>query len=289
MTDAVSEGDRDRKERSPSFPFISLGRAIDRARLMAAAHRRSPTRQATVGETWGYGPKSSGLTQTVAALKAFGLIDDIGRGEDRRIQLSDLAWRILHDARAGAKEQAIREAACRPKLIAEYVQHWVPERPSDNHCVSELHLDRGFTQDSARTFLKVFDETVRFARLGNSDSLSDSLDGETHEPEDMGRKEDALPTRKEEMQASIASIAVGRVGTKPPPPASHALPPLGEPYRLSLTKRGIEISGFVSDVETADELIAALNAWKLLLASPTRVVRPSGGSEEEHKIDGEDG
>src|SRR5687768_7731616 len=98
MSDANAQ-ERARKERSPSFPFIPLEKAIERARAVAEHHKRSPARMATIGETWGYAPKSSGLLQTVAALKSYGLTDDIGRGEDRRIQLSDLAWRILYDTR----------------------------------------------------------------------------------------------------------------------------------------------------------------------------------------------
>src|SRR6266853_1921866 len=117
----TDESDDKRRERSPSFPFISLAKAIERARTMADSHKRSAARLGTVGETRGYAPKSSGLLQTAAALKAFGLLEDIGRGEERKLQLSELAWRILHDTRPGAKEQAIREAALRPKMIAEYL------------------------------------------------------------------------------------------------------------------------------------------------------------------------
>lgn len=85
MTDEQAVAEKGRKERSPSFPFISLKRAVERVQEMAEAHKRSPARLAVVGETWGYGPKSSGLLQTVAALKAFGLIEDMGGGADRRI------------------------------------------------------------------------------------------------------------------------------------------------------------------------------------------------------------
>ena len=122
MDDYDDDGGRARKERSPSFPFIPLDKAIERARAMGAAHRKNATRLATVGETWNYSPASSGLQQTVAALKAFGLLEDIGRGGDRRVQLSDLAWRILNDARPGARELALREAAL-TALIAISVLH----------------------------------------------------------------------------------------------------------------------------------------------------------------------
>jgi hypothetical protein len=167
------ESDDKRRERSPSFPFIPLAKAIERARAMAEAHKRSPARIGAVGETWGYAPKSSGLLQTASALKAFGLLEDVGRGLDRKLQLSELAWRILRDTRPNAKEQAIKEAALRPKMIAEYVPHWVPDRPSDSHCISELHLDRGFNTTSAELFLSVFDDTVTFANLKSPDKFSE--------------------------------------------------------------------------------------------------------------------
>lgn len=171
----IDESDDKRRERSPSFPFIPLAKAVDRARAMADTHKRSPARLSMVGETWGYAPKSSGLLQTVSALKAFGLLEDVGRGEERKLQLSELAWRLLHDTRSGSKEQAIKEAALRPKMIAEYVTQWLPSRPSDSHCVSELHLDRGFSQASAELFLKVFDETIAFANLKSHDTLSETV------------------------------------------------------------------------------------------------------------------
>lgn len=183
MAEAEEMGGQFKKDRSPSYPFISLAKALDRAQALAANHKRLPARLVQIAESWGYGAKSSGLLQTVAALKQFGLADDIGSGDERKIVLSDLAWKILVDARPGAKEQAIREAALKPRLIAEYAEHWLPERPSDAHCLSELHLDRGFTQEAAKTFLRVFDDTVEFANLKNTDSLSvSSQDKEVKEP-----------------------------------------------------------------------------------------------------------
>lgn len=169
--DAAEERTR---ERSPSFPFIPLQKAVDRLRQMAHSHKRSPARPGMLGPTWGYGQKSSGLSQTIAALRAYGLIEDIGKGEDRKMNITDLGWRILNDTRPGAREQAIKEAALRPRLIAEYANHWVNDRPSDSHRISELNLDRGFTPEAANLFLKVFDETVSFANLTGSDNLSPS-------------------------------------------------------------------------------------------------------------------
>ena len=89
-----------------------------------------------------------------------------------------LAGMFFKDARPGAKETAIREAALKPRLIAEYVQQWLPDRPSDAHCLSELQLDRGFSEVAAKLFLRVFDDTISYANLKNSDNLSPVLEQE---------------------------------------------------------------------------------------------------------------
>lgn len=170
--DDASDDERHKKERSPSFPFISLPKALDRASSMGAAHRKNPVRLLTLAATWGYAGSSSGLQQTAAALKSYGLLEDSGRGEDRRLTLSALAQRILYDARPGAKEQAIREAALRPRLFREYADLWLNDMPSDSHRLSELELDRGFNAMAAKVFLRAFDETMSFAGLPDQDTVS---------------------------------------------------------------------------------------------------------------------
>jgi hypothetical protein len=170
VAEAAVEAEKPKKERSPSYPFISLKKAVERVEALYANHKSQAARLVAVAPTWGYGVKSSGLLQTVATLKQFGLIEDLGSGEDRKIQISDLGRRIIADTRPGAREKALKEAAASPKLIAEYLPQWLPERPTDAHCISELHLDRGFTSDAARTFLRIFDETVAFAGLADGDA-----------------------------------------------------------------------------------------------------------------------
>jgi hypothetical protein len=172
MSDDTTIEAKGKKDRSPSFPFIPLEKAIIRAEQLQEKHKNQPARLAVVGVTWGYGPKSSGLLQTAAALKQYGLVEDIGGGADRKLVLTDLARRILLDKRLGAREQALKEAALKPRLIAEYAPIWLGNELSPDHCLSELRLDRGFTEAAAESFLKVFNETADFANLQKDDSLS---------------------------------------------------------------------------------------------------------------------
>lgn len=163
------------KDRSPSFPYIGLSKALERVEQLYGYAKRFDSRIADAAKpAWGMGHKSSSTLQTVAALLAYGLIEDSGSGDNRKIKISDLAYRALVDQRAGAKEAALAEAAAKPKLIGEYLSTWGRERPPEANCLSELTLDRGFTPDGAKAFLRVYDDTAKFAIFPDSDKNSDT-------------------------------------------------------------------------------------------------------------------
>lgn len=111
MADEVKKFDR-----SPNFPFISLEQALGRSRQLYDQEKRGMAALAVVSGHWNYSLKSSGLVQTVGALKSYGLLEDEGRGLDRRVRLTDLALRILLDPRADSPErrELIRQAALSP-------------------------------------------------------------------------------------------------------------------------------------------------------------------------------
>jgi hypothetical protein len=163
-----------KKDRSPSFPFITLTKAVERTRLLYDAGKRHEMRMADAAGAMGYGPKSSGVIQTLAALIAYGLVEDSGSGEARKFKVSDLGFKVVADQRPGAREAALAEAAMKPKLIAEYAVPWGSGRPADGICLSELHIDRGFTEDGAKTFIRVFDDAMGYAKVADSDTKSDT-------------------------------------------------------------------------------------------------------------------
>lgn len=189
------------RDRSPSFPFISLEDAVKRATSFEAAHRRFAARIAVAAELWKLSPKSSTMLQTVAALKAYGLMKDSGSGGDRKIELTDLAQRILKDERPGNRAAAVKEAALKPRLVAEHWKKWGAERPPDATCLSDLHLDQKFTQDAARRFLGVYDDTISYAALTESDKV---------------------PELEAEVGGSTVAVPKGATADAPKPPA----PPL---------------------------------------------------------------
>jgi len=163
-----------KKERSPNFPFITLTKAVERIRPIFDAARRHEVRMVDLATALGSGLKSSGTLQTVSALVAYGLLDDNGTGESRKFKVTDLAFKILEDQRPGAREAALREAAMKPKAIAEYAELWSGGRPSDGICTSVLRIDGGYTEEGARAFLRVFDDAISYSHSVRDDKKSDA-------------------------------------------------------------------------------------------------------------------
>lgn len=151
-----------RKVRSPSFPFISLREAVDRARAFYEAEQRNAARPETAAAHWGYSPKSSGGKQTIAALRAFGLLEG-----DTLVKLSGRALRILLDERQGSeeRERLLKQAALLPPLHSRLWERYGADLPSAQTLRLSLILDEGFNENSVDDFLTEYKETLEFARL----------------------------------------------------------------------------------------------------------------------------
>jgi hypothetical protein len=223
------------RDRSPPFPFIDLKRSIDRAREFEAEYRKSAGRIANAFQVWGYTAKSSSGQQTIGALKAFGLLEDEGSGAERKVKLTDLAQRILKDERPGKRDEAIKEAALKPKAIAERWAVWRSGRPPDIECRSELTLELGYTDDAADRFIQVYDDTLGFAKIGTADKETDKMLAELEGPtfkvgdlvqwESAGVLQFALPRRVTEILGSGEFVIVEGSNTGVPTKELTLVPP----------------------------------------------------------------
>src|SRR5437879_3617794 len=106
------------RTRSPNYPNIDLETAIQRTREFHEAARRHSIGAQTVATTWKYSLKSSNFRLTLAALRAFGLLNDENGGKDKLLKLAPLALDIVADYPDGsnAQHKAIKKAALTPKL-----------------------------------------------------------------------------------------------------------------------------------------------------------------------------
>jgi hypothetical protein len=175
-----------KRDRSPQFPYLGLGKALERLAVINEKAKRHDVRVADIAGDWKLSPKSSSTDRNVAALIAYGLVEESGSGDGRKIKISDTGWRILEDQRPGIKESLLAEAALKPPIIWEYAQRWGDGRPDDSHALSLLKFEGGFTDDGAAQFLRVFDETMGFTKGREPAKNDDSGDDVIRE----------VPTRK---------------------------------------------------------------------------------------------
>lgn len=224
------QDEKKRRDRSPAFPYISLKESVDRLEKFIAAYNKHPARLRNVAELWKYSPASSSFGRNVAALKAFGLVDDSGSGEDRKISASALGSRIVSDKRPGAREEGLKKAFESCDILLQYYRKWGWPRPPEYECVSELTLDSNFTNEAARKFISVYDESLSFANYTSqavqpepseepSEHFSDDLIGEIGKPESPPSDVVALPSPATSAPPEISSFG-GRM--------KHATYPLKE-------------------------------------------------------------
>ena len=258
MSDSISSdgGDRQTRERSPSFPYIGLGRAVERTRTLHNSAKRFSVRVEDAAKDWGLGTKSSATLQTVATLLAYGLIESKSTPEGRKIKVSEDGWRILEDRREGVKERLLARAALNPEPFAEYALAWKineGNRPNDDHAISQLKFEGGYSDEAARRFLRVFDEAVGYARTGGFFPAR-KVDKDRDISPEMPENNDANNGHKEvviQMQPNVTSA---------PDRGARSLPiPSGDGGDMKIMLDGdlIRVSAVV-DLRGAKKLLKAL-------------------------------
>jgi hypothetical protein len=174
MTDAMppAKTAKAKRERSPSFPFIPLSGAIKRLNEFEEYFKRHPAPAKHSGKAWGMKGWTSQAQQTLAALKSFGLLDYKGSGDNLEASVSEDGRTYLRAQQDSVKQEVLKRVALHPKNISKYFALWGADRPPDEVCLDQLVLKGGFTESAAKLFLQVYDSTIAFAKLADSDKSS---------------------------------------------------------------------------------------------------------------------
>lgn len=164
--------------RSPSYPFVSLSRALDRAKALFKTAGTDEVSFEGLASAFGYGSKSSGLLQTASALGQFGLLATAGSGKARKFRLTPEALRLVGepDVRPEETQGTLQRIALRPKVFAELASQFSGKRVTDADLIRYLTQGRDkagelpFTDQGAKDVISKFKETIGFAglELGNS-------------------------------------------------------------------------------------------------------------------------
>lgn len=188
--------------RSPSYPAISLPAALERVRILYLRERQFATPVDAIVKHWGYSTLNGPAGLALAALKKYGLVKDEGTKSDRRVQVSDLAVRILDHPNPDKQREAIREAALRPSIHQEMWSTYEDDLPSDSNLIWNLSRERGFTESGAREFVREYRETLAFADL-QPDGAFPMSDLSQREGEELGSQfEPSTPDGRPDMIAT---------------------------------------------------------------------------------------
>ena len=156
--------------------------AIGKLTEFEAHFKRTAARPEKIGDAWGIKTKAY-VDRITAALRYFGLLEYQGSGKERGIVISEEGRKYLRAHQEETKQEVIKAAALRPKQIAKFWGEWGPDRPADAACMDLLIQKHGFSEGGARDFLKVYDATITYAKLSDSDKIPS--DGQ----EDEGKSE----------------------------------------------------------------------------------------------------
>jgi hypothetical protein len=159
--DQSSKGDQaGKRHRSPGYPVIALGDAIEKTKLVFQQDKRAFTTPDAIISHLGF-KKGGSARRVVSALRQYGLLDE----ESGRYRVSELGFKLIHLSETSEERlRLVREAALNPPIIYRVIEHFQGELPSDTTLKEHLILTEKFNPDSVDLFIGVLRETLTLVK-----------------------------------------------------------------------------------------------------------------------------
>ena len=250
--------------RSPNYPSMGLPEAISKVGNIFAAEQHLTAPREVMAAHMGYKGLNGSSLKALSALLKYGLLE---KTKDDKRKVTQLAIQILHPETSTEREEAIRKAALHPSLFREIAEQWPTGIPSDENLKAYL-IRRQFHTDAIKDVISSYRETMELVAKEGPKYAAKSL---------LTEEEKAKKPETPKVQASQDAPRQSESAWQR---ASGA-----EPFRVSFTGSGIEIAGRITDAESADELVRAVNALKLLLRPVGEAKRPDQPLEDEEPED----
>lgn len=165
---SAQQAEKDR-QRSPSYPSVSLDEAIEKARSIWDQDKAAAGTLEVIAAHLGSSPKSSGFLQSISSMIRYGLLSEL-EGKPRRLKLTTTAVNILVLPEGDPKRTAaIREAALTPAVFKDLWESHGTDLPSDANLVVDLMTNGRFSHNAAVDLIKQYRKTLAFANLGSCD------------------------------------------------------------------------------------------------------------------------
>lgn len=208
--DAVKTGEPEKQKRahhrSPSYPMLSLDRALEKARLIYNEDKRSFTSRAVILRHLGYKDEKNGYgNRELAALKQYGLLEE----KSGEFRISDAAHNLLFLSDASPeKRNRLEQCALAPGVFRELWGKYADEA-SDTTLADFLIHSRGFNPASVEDVVSTYRKTMAFAKptavTYTEASLSDDAEDEqmTDSATQIQHQEDAAPGTLRDIRSSV--------------------------------------------------------------------------------------
>jgi hypothetical protein len=178
--------------RSPAYPAIDLGEAIERAKALYDQDKTAVVAMDTAAKHIGFAKAHGQALMFLSALRKFGLVE---YPSDGKVVVTRRAVEILTFPNGHERKlRAMQEAALNPAIYSELLEKYKDSGlPSDEAISAELVADRGFNPSAVGAFLKDFRESLEYAGLLSDGMLSLSRDGSKAENGAGGERGDPIP------------------------------------------------------------------------------------------------
>ena len=184
------------RKRSPNYPRIALGQAVQRTKALYQTVERGEFTQTDAAHAWGY-KGANGLSRgAFAALGQYGLIEQKKGGLGK---ITGLGLTIaLREETAPEYRRALAEAAKEPPLFAELFDEG---RAGDAHdaLLHYLVTAKGFTTDGASRFIEVLKATKAIMPTLDGGVLDDP--GGTEPPLDEGEADEEAEQQRHDVES----------------------------------------------------------------------------------------
>ncbi len=176
--------------RSPAYPSMSLGDAIEKARILYNEANRHEIHLDAAIVKMGYSKRTGPSLRAVAALSQYGLITESGTKDDRKIRLSDRALQIFElPSSDNRRATAVESAAISPKIFKLLREKYGVHLPADDVIKGFLTYDKEFQSAAADSVIKTYKETIKYSKLDAKTGISDNLDNEVDNSDDIDEEE----------------------------------------------------------------------------------------------------
>jgi len=184
------------RQRSPSYPSLSLEQAIELVGKLHKANRTSVVSRETAALDMGYAGLTGRSLTVLGSLAQYGLVEKAGKGD---IKVTRRAVEILHPIEDAHRAEAIAEAAHSPALFRVLHERFPEGVPSENALRSFL-IQQGFNDVALGPAIAAFRETNAFAEKANRS-------GRTEDPEPAAEELWPQPSKTEERITSSIEIS----------------------------------------------------------------------------------